>query len=131
MDKRPLKSSTFILALAFIGFMACKENHSPEAKKTATHNEAAQNTDKTFTNPLLPSGPDPWAIYHEGNYYYIKSGGGGIILMRTPDITDLQNAEKKVIWKAPETDDHSREIWAPEIHNINDNWYIYVAADDG
>jgi len=131
VDKRTLKSSTFILALAFIGFMACKENHSPEAKKTATHNEAAQNTDKTFTNPLLPSGPDPWAIYHEGNYYYIKSGNGGIILMRTPDITDLQNAEKKVIWKAPETGDHSREIWAPEIHNINDNWYIYVAADDG
>jgi GH43 family beta-xylosidase len=26
---------------------------------------------------------------------------------------------------------YSSEIWAPELHQINGKWYIYVAADDG
>lgn len=85
----------------------------------------------TFTNPLLDNGADPWAIYHDGNYYYIRSEGTSIVLLKTPDITELRNAQKKVIWKAPETGDHSKNIWAPEIHFINSAWYIYVAADDG
>ena len=89
------------------------------------------SADSTFTNPLLASGADPWAIFHEGNYYYIKSEAGKIILMRTPDITDLQHAKQQTIWIPPANTDHSKDVWAPEIHYIDDNWYIYVAADDG
>jgi len=51
--------------------------------------------------------------------------------MRTPDITDLVNAEKKVAWTPPVGTDYSKNVWAPEIHNIDDNRYICVAADDG
>tara|TARA_R110000744_G_scaffold374490_1_gene487322 strand:- start:26222 stop:27352 length:1131 start_codon:yes stop_codon:yes gene_type:complete len=85
----------------------------------------------TFTNPLLDNGADPWAIYHDGNYYYIKSEGTSIVLLKTPDITDLRNAQSQIIWTAPKTGDHSKNIWAPEIHYINNSWYVYVAADDG
>tara|TARA_R110002049_G_scaffold9962_2_gene49684 strand:- start:66688 stop:67782 length:1095 start_codon:yes stop_codon:yes gene_type:complete len=114
-----------VLALSIIACLSsCKNSNKTDV-------QANISVKSTFTNPLLPSGPDPWAIYHEGNYYYIKSGHGGITLMRTPDITDLKNAEKKVIWKAPSIGDHSRNIWAPEIHNIDGKWYVYVAADDG
>lgn len=56
----------------------------------------------TFNNPLLASGPDPWVTQHDGAYYYLKSGPrSSIILMRTTDITDLNNAFAKTIWKAP------------------------------
>ncbi|MBC6999840.1 glycoside hydrolase family 43 protein [Cytophaga sp. FL35] len=113
-------------------FFSCKETEKETAENSNT--DLVQEDEQSlsyFTNPLLDSGADPWTIYHEGNFYYIKSGANAITLMRTADITDLRNAESKVIWRAPETGDHSRNIWAPEIHNINGHWYIYVAADDG
>lgn len=85
----------------------------------------------TFTNPLLASGPDPWAIYDEGFYYYIKSRGRSLVLLKTRDITALAQAQEKVIWRAPEGTAHSRNLWAPEIHRLRGAWYIYYAADDG
>jgi GH43 family beta-xylosidase len=116
------------LLLMIIGVPGCSSSSS---KTEADTSSVAAAADTTFTNPLLKSGPDPWAIYHEGNYYYIKSEAGRLVLMKTPDITDLQNAEQQVIWEPPEGKIYSQNIWAPEIHNINDDWYIYVAADDG
>jgi GH43 family beta-xylosidase len=91
---------------------------------------------QTFTNPLLESGPDPWAFYKDGYYYYIKAqkaqnGNRALILMKTQDITALAEAEKKVIWEAPQGTDHSKNLWAPEIHFVQGAWYIYYAADDG
>ncbi|WP_215224171.1 glycoside hydrolase family 43 protein [Echinicola shivajiensis] len=94
-------------------------------------NKKNENVHDTFNNPILKSGPDPWTIYSEGYYYYIRSGNREITLMRTPDITDLANAEKEVVWQAPNEGMYSQNIWAPEIHRIDNKWYIYVAADDG
>ena len=101
------------------------------AKKSSTDKNSKVSVDSTFTNPLLPNGADPSAIYHEGSYYYIKSKARRIILRKTPDITDLVNAEKDTIWIPPKGTRYSKQLWAPEIHNINDNWYVYVAASDG
>lgn len=37
-----------------------------------------------------------------------------------------------MVWTAPQGDCmYNQEICAPEIHFINDRWYIYFAADDG
>lgn len=113
------------LMLTFATIVSCKAN------EPSNENEVTTTKQSTFKNPLLLSGADPWAILHEGYYYYIKSGNGAITLMKTTDITDLKNAESKIIWKAPTTGDHSKNIWAPEIHNIDGTWYVYVAADDG
>ncbi|WP_232625231.1 glycoside hydrolase family 43 protein [Pareuzebyella sediminis] len=126
--------STKEIGPIFLGLVvlltSCKEFKTSKEQQSMIAEEA-EPLAGTFTNPLLDSGADPWTIYHQGNYYYIKSGDRAITLMRTPDITDLRNAEQKVIWRAPDSGDHSKNIWAPEIHYINDNWYIYVAADDG
>jgi GH43 family beta-xylosidase len=86
---------------------------------------------ETFTNPLLPAGADPWVVYEDGYFYYIKSQGRSLVLMKTPDITALAQAETKVIWKAPEGTDHSKNLWAPEIQYMRGAWYVYYAADDG
>ena len=85
----------------------------------------------TFTNPLLPVGPDPWVIYHDHYYYYMNTTGKNLTIWKTQDITDLKGAEKKVVWTPPPTGPFSRDIWAPELHFLNSRWYIYFAADAG
>jgi len=86
---------------------------------------------KTFTNPLLPSGPDPWSIYKDGYYYYMNSTGNNLTIWKTKNIANLSTAEKKVVWMPPKKGAYSKEIWAPEIHFFQSKWYIYFAADSG
>lgn len=84
----------------------------------------------TYVNPLLDYGPDPWAVYEDGYYYYMHTMQDKIVLWKTKDITDLKHAEQKVIW-TPTDPASSHDLWAPEIHRINGKWYVYFAADDG
>lgn len=86
---------------------------------------------KTFTNPLLPSGADPWCIYKGGYYYYTNSEGDRLSIWKTKSMADLKNAVKKTIWIPPQNTNYSKELWAPELHFINNKWYMYFAADDG
>lgn len=86
---------------------------------------------KTFANPLLEYGPDPYSTYHEGYYYYTHTMQDRLVLFKTKNLADLKNAEKKTIWIAPKNTDYSAEIWAPEFHFINGKWYVYFAADNG
>ncbi len=91
----------------------------------------AQATEQTFTNPLLPSGADPFSFYKDGYYYYTHTTGNRIVLWKTKNLANLKTAEQKTIFTPPQGTDYSKEIWAPEIHFINDKWYAYFAADDG
>ncbi len=93
-------------------------------------NSYAQQS-KTFTNPLLPGGADPWCIYKDGYYYYTNTTGKNITLWKTNNIAGLKTAEKKVVFNPPATGPYSRELWAPEIHFLQGKWYIYFAADSG
>ena len=90
----------------------------------------SQKPIETFTNPLLPDGPDPWAIWHDGYYYYMHTTGVDLQVWKTKDITDLANAERKTVW-VPTDPSNSKDLWAPEIHHFDGKWYIYYAADDG
>jgi GH43 family beta-xylosidase len=98
---------------------------------TATVADAQKRKLKTFTNPILPSGADPWITYKNGYYYYTNTLGDSLIIWKTKDIADLRNSPKKTIWIPPTGKSYSREIWAPEIHFYDNKWYMYFAADDG
>lgn len=98
---------------------------------TVSLTNANAQSPKTFTNPLLPSGADPWCIYKDGYYYYTNSTGSNITLWKTKSIAELKTAEKKVIFHPPATGPYSKELWAPEIHFLQGKWYIYFAADSG
>jgi GH43 family beta-xylosidase len=105
------------LAIPLTAFLACA---------------AAYAGDKsTFTNPLLPSGPDPWVEYHDGVYYYMNTTVKNLTLWKTHSVADLKHAEKKVMWTPPASGPYSHDIWAPEIHSLAGKWYIYFAADEG
>ena len=85
----------------------------------------------TFTNPLLPSGADPWVEQRDGVYYYMQTTGSNLTIWKTHDIGHLRSAEKKTVWQPPATGPDSHDIWAPELHFLAGKWYIYFAADDG
>ena len=85
----------------------------------------------TFTNPLLSSGPDPWVVKQGNTYYYTHTLGNRIALWKTAKVTELRNVTPQTIWTAPTTGPNSQNVWAPEIHYINNKWYAYYAADDG
>jgi len=85
----------------------------------------------TFTNPLLPAGPDPWSMYKDGYYYYTNTVGDRIVIWKTKNLADLKTAEKKTVYKPPTGTPYSKQLWAPEIHFIDGKWYVYFAADNG
>jgi GH43 family beta-xylosidase len=92
---------------------------------------AQAQSSPVFFNPVLPSGPDPWVIFHNGFYYYMNSTGVNLTLWKTRDITALAHAQKRIIWTPPNYGPDSRDIWAPELHLIDGKWFVYFAADDG
>ena len=55
-------------------------------------------SEATYTNPLLAVGAEPWAVFHEGKYYYTQGAENKIILWETNDITDLEHAARKEVW---------------------------------
>ncbi|WP_083257253.1 glycoside hydrolase family 43 protein [Arcticibacter eurypsychrophilus] len=114
--------SFFFLAFIYCGISGCSTS------KVAVSNPVVQ---ATFTNPLLPSGADPWSIYKDGYYYYTNSLGNRLAIWKTKDLADLKHAEQKVIWTPSPGTLYSDDIWAPELHFINGKWYMYFAADDG
>lgn len=84
----------------------------------------------TFTNPLLPSGADPWSIYKDGYYYYTHTLGNRIALWKTKELSALKDVTPKTVWTPPAAGPNSVSIWAPELHYLNNKWYIYYTATD-
>jgi GH43 family beta-xylosidase len=85
---------------------------------------------QTYTNPIVPRGGDPWAVQWGGQYFYTSTTGGDVRIGRSPWLQSV-NSDPQVVWDPPSGTAYSSEIWAPELHRLNDKWYIYVAADNG
>jgi GH43 family beta-xylosidase len=91
----------------------------------------AQDSTKTFSNPLLKSGADPYSFYKNGFYYYTNTTGNRLVIWKTKNIADLPTAESKTIFTPPPGTAYSKELWAPEILFLKNKWYVYFAADNG
>jgi arylsulfatase A-like enzyme/GH43 family beta-xylosidase len=97
--------------------------------RTAVPADVAAKTDRQFTNPIF-EGADPWIIQHDDKYIACLSDANRSIAIHiSDDLTKL--GPKHIVWQAPKTGAYSREIWAPELHHLDNRWYIYFAADDG
>lgn len=92
----------------------------------------AQPAAGSFTNPLLPSGPDPWIVRDGDSYYYMNTVGDRLAIRKTRNITRLADAPEITVWTPPATGPNAQSIWAPELHRIGGKWYIYyTAAESG
>jgi GH43 family beta-xylosidase len=92
---------------------------------------AACRSQKTFTNPLLSSGADPWSIYKDGYYYYTHTLGNKLAIWKTKNLAKLKSAKVDTVFIPPIGTPYSKQLWAPEIHFIQNKWYIFFAADNG
>ncbi len=85
-----------------------------------------------FHNPLLPApSQDPWVTVHEGVFLALNTDGRRIFLRRSSNALDLFAQLPFTVWKAPVRGPSSKHLWAPELHRLDDCWFIYYAADDG
>lgn len=85
----------------------------------------------TFTNPLLPSGADPWIVRDGGFYYLTVTNGVDLVIRKARSLSGLSGAAPVVVWKPPVTGPNAKDIWAPELHRIDGEWYLYYSADGG
>ena len=108
--------------LVVIGFAGCKKK---EASIIVPPPPPAANT---FSNPILSSGPDPWIIKQGTAYYYMHTLGNRIAIWKTNKVTALNSATAVDVWIAPATGPNSKNVWAPEMHFINNKWYTYYTA---
>lgn len=100
-----------VIAIALVGWSLTRADQLTESD--------------TFMNPILPDGADPFLYEHDGSYVYTQTTGSNVTLWRTDAPSELATAESKVIWQPTKGE---RDIWAPEIHFVNDRWYVYYAA---
>jgi GH43 family beta-xylosidase len=87
-----------------------------------------------YYNPIKNIGNDPWMVYHDGYYYVVESWEGGIWVWKSPSksLTRIESAGTKIkVWTPPAVGPNRAQIWAPELHYINNKWYIYYAGSDG
>ncbi|MGN0412530.1 MAG: family 43 glycosylhydrolase [Lachnospiraceae bacterium] len=83
--------------------------------------------------PWIAQRADPYVTNeHGGKYYFTASVPeyDRIVLRCADNLEDLKNADEKTIWTKHESGEMSCHIWAPELHYLFGNWYIYFAAGE-
>jgi GH43 family beta-xylosidase len=78
-------------------------------------------------------GQDPWVVAYDGSLLLVQSGGGNrrIVVKRFHDLEHMDRNVETAIWTPKGPSGHLREVWSPELHNIEGRWYVYFAASDG
>lgn len=84
---------------------------------------------QTFTHPFSELA-DPNIVHHNGWYYYIGTGGNGVKMRRAQTLDGLKSAPLKMIFSGA-NGGPCCDYWAPELHRINNVWYIYYTANEG
>ncbi|MFE5321732.1 family 43 glycosylhydrolase [Paenibacillus sp. NPDC056579] len=112
-----------------------------EPTTDTTHSISASTTGgsevSNFYNTILQNGADPYAYKHtDGYYYYTHTTGGNVTLWRSKTLTGIDAGDKVVVWRAVPGTMYSSNVWAPEIHYLQDadgqyKWYIYFSPDNG
>ncbi|MFI1030902.1 family 43 glycosylhydrolase [Streptomyces sp. NPDC020951] len=97
----------------------------------AVPNAPRSRGNRVYPNPLVPHRADPHVHLQEDGFYYFTATHPDydrIILRRSPTLTGLAAASESVIWRAHPTGDMGAHVWAPELHHVDDAWYVYFAA---
>ncbi len=82
-----------------------------------------------YSNPINTAGADPYVMLHsDGYYYFTRTLGNRLDIWKSRSLTAIDLGERKTVWTPPSG---LKDIWAPEIHNIDGKWYIYYTANTG
>lgn len=86
-----------------------------------------------YNEPWILQRADPYVYKHtDGKYYFTASvpAYDGINLRCADTLAGLESAEEVEVWHKHESGPMSIHIWAPEIHYLDQKWYIYYAGGD-
>ncbi|KAJ8952219.1 hypothetical protein NQ318_022669 [Aromia moschata] len=77
-----------------------------------------------YTNPIALQAPDPWMEYYKGYYYLVATTWTNEIgIRKASKLGDIFNVTNTIVYSF---DGHT--LWAPEIHLIDDRWYLFYSA---
>lgn len=71
---------------------------------------------------------DPFLLFKDDLYYYVFSRDNKIYISVSNKIENLDKSKEIVVY---DNQENLKNLWAPELHIIDNKCYIYVAADDG
>src|SRR5688572_23143154 len=81
---------------------------------------------QTFTNPINPNGADPWVMQWKGQYLYVRSNGSQLFVDRSTNLHQLGQLGSQMVYQPPGGTNYSQNLWAPELHYLDNKWYLYV-----
>ena len=85
-----------------------------------------------FVNPIIEQRADPHIYKHTDGYYYFTASVpeyDRIEIRRAKTIKELNTTSELInAWYKPDVGPYSDLIWAPELHFIDNAWYVYFAA---
>ncbi len=83
-----------------------------------------------YFTTLITDYPDPFVVYDEtiGVYILTGTGGPGITIKSSPTLEGLRSAKKVQIYFPERQEGPDQLLWAPEIHKLNDKWYVYFTG---
>lgn len=98
--------------------------------QSVNQNNDGEEPSCTFTNPVS-KGADPWIIYKDEMYYSVESAGGGIQVSKSKLLTEvLKSQQRAEVWRQPSQGWNKQHLWAPELHYVQGEWYIYYTAGE-
>ncbi|WP_158839643.1 family 43 glycosylhydrolase [Saccharothrix deserti] len=84
---------------------------------------------RPYTNPIKSGkAADPFMTFYNGNYYMMGTPFSNTLWMRkSPTLAGLATAPSVQIWQDT-TSSRGANFWAPEMHFVNNRWYVYYSA---
>lgn len=70
---------------------------------------------------------DPYIIRENGMYYYCYTCEEGVAISRFESLADIEKGEVKIVYDRKAEGANDTSWFAPELHKIDDRWYIYAA----
>lgn len=80
-------------------------------------------TTVSYSNTEGRPGNDPYIVEHDGYYYYCWSDAG-VKVARFENLEDVSTSGGSQVFSAGTM---YQAVWAPELHYVDGEWYIYVA----
>lgn len=84
---------------------------------------------QTFSNPISDLA-DPHITYHDNHYYLTGTTGSNITIKKAATLNALKFAASNIVFTPP-SGGPCCNFWAPELHRINNTWYVYYTAGTG
>ncbi len=94
---------------------------------TGCHTE--NDPDYPCTKVVFDVGSYPYCILWQGMYYYTMQipSADSIIIYASDEPARLSSGQRRLAWHAQGME----HIWSPELHRVDNKWYLYFEADGG